>query len=164
MASLGHEFLRSSVDREPTQAPSIRIQIFESASFSSHIQVFGESGIRIRNFLNPLSRLENFEYAMNPESHGRLIQIVLSNDVTRSSPDFYLEYFMKAAERSVIASLILGIISSLITCVQLNLPMINLHFNHDKRRVDILYTVHTPHSSSKTLRYGLPSWMSVKST
>ena len=31
----------------------------------------GESGIRIRNFLNPLSRVEIFEYAMCPESRGR---------------------------------------------------------------------------------------------
>ena len=31
----------------------------------------GESGVRIRNFLNPLSRVEIFEYAMNPESWER---------------------------------------------------------------------------------------------
>ena len=33
--------------------------------------VSGESGIRIRNFLNPLSRMEISEYAMNPEWCGR---------------------------------------------------------------------------------------------
>ena len=33
--------------------------------------VSGESGIRICNFLNPLSRVEIFAYAMNPESCGR---------------------------------------------------------------------------------------------
>ena len=31
----------------------------------------GESGIRIRNFLNPLSSAEIFEYAMTQESSGR---------------------------------------------------------------------------------------------
>ena len=31
----------------------------------------GESGIRFRNFFNPLSRVEIFEYALNLESSGR---------------------------------------------------------------------------------------------
>ena len=35
------------------------------------LHVTGESGIRIRNFLNSLSRVEIFEYAMSPESSGR---------------------------------------------------------------------------------------------
>ena len=38
--------------------------------------VSGESGIRIRNFLNPLSRVEKFEYAMNSESCGRYIRTI----------------------------------------------------------------------------------------
>ena len=37
--------------------------------FRPHLS--GESGIRIRNFLSPLSRVEIFEYGMNPESYGR---------------------------------------------------------------------------------------------
>ena len=51
--------------------------IFESATFSILCRsgfrphVFGESGIRIRNFLNPLSKEEIFEYVINPESCGR---------------------------------------------------------------------------------------------
>ena len=36
-----------------------------------HLHLPGESGIRISNFLNPLSRVEIFEYAMYPESRGR---------------------------------------------------------------------------------------------
>ena len=36
-----------------------------------HLYLPGESGIRIRNFLNPLPRVEIFEYAMYPESRGR---------------------------------------------------------------------------------------------
>ena len=38
--------------------------------------VSGESGIRIRNFLNPLSRVAKFEYAMNSESCGRYIRTI----------------------------------------------------------------------------------------
>ena len=56
-------------------------------------QVPGESCIRIRNFLNPLSRVEFFEYAMNPESCGRYIRtFFLSSDVTRWSPVLYREH------------------------------------------------------------------------
>ena len=50
--------------------------IFESTTFSFWIwlpskDLSGESGIRTRNFLNPLTRVEIFEYAMNSESCGR---------------------------------------------------------------------------------------------
>ena len=50
--------------------------IFESATFSLWIwlpskDVSCESGIRTRNLLNPLTRVEIFEYAMNSESCGR---------------------------------------------------------------------------------------------
>ena len=37
--------------------------------------VSGESGIRIRKFFNPLSRVQILEYAMNPELCGRQIRI-----------------------------------------------------------------------------------------
>ena len=52
--------------------------IFESATFSFRVQlpstnVFGESGIGIRNFLNPLSKEEIFKYVINPESCGRSV-------------------------------------------------------------------------------------------
>ena len=49
---------------------------FESATFSLRIRlqfspyISSESSIQIRNFLNLLSRVEIFEYAMNPESGG----------------------------------------------------------------------------------------------
>ena len=42
----------------------------DTASVHTYLFV-GESGIRIRNFYNPLSRVEILEYAMNPESCGR---------------------------------------------------------------------------------------------
>ena len=54
-------------------------------SFNPQLFLFGygfrphgvpdESGIRIRNFLNPTSRVEIFEYAMNPDSCRPLIRI-----------------------------------------------------------------------------------------
>ena len=57
-------------------APSARIRTFFNPQlflpgygFRPHI--FGESGIRIRNVLNPLFRVEIFEYTMNPESCER---------------------------------------------------------------------------------------------
>ena len=62
------------------QTPSIRIRMFLNplfflSGFGFRPHVSGESCIRIRNFLNPLSRMEIFEYAMNPESCGREIRI-----------------------------------------------------------------------------------------
>ena len=55
----------------------------------NRLHVSGESGIQIRNFLNPLSRMEIFETeivsTLNPD-------IFLFSDVTRSSPVLYREY------------------------------------------------------------------------
>ena len=61
--------------------PSTRIRIFFDpqlflcgSGFRAHVS--GESGSRrIRNYLNPLSREEIFEYVLNPESCGRSIWI-----------------------------------------------------------------------------------------
>ena len=58
----------------PRPSTHIRIffnpQLFPSGyDFRPHVS--GESGIRIRNFFNPLSSVEIFECAMNPESRGR---------------------------------------------------------------------------------------------
>ena len=41
--------------------------------------VSGESGLQLRNSLNPLSRVEFFEYAMSPESCGRYIRTFFLN-------------------------------------------------------------------------------------
>ena len=64
--------------------------------------VSGESGIRIRNFLNPLSRVAKFEYAMNSESCGRYIRTIrtffLSSDVTRWSSVLYREYCIQEGD------------------------------------------------------------------
>ena len=55
--------------------------ICESATISFWVRlpshVSAEPGIRIRNFLNPLSRVEIFEFAMNTKSRGLQIRIFL---------------------------------------------------------------------------------------
>ena len=76
------------------EAPSTRIRIFLNPQlfrfgygFRSHVS--SETGIRSRNFVNSLSVVELFEYAINPhtpKSCGRQSQFFLSNDVLRSSP------------------------------------------------------------------------------
>ena len=53
------------------KAPSTRMRIFLKPhlflwGFCFRAHVSGESGMRNRNFLSPLSRVETFEYAMNP--------------------------------------------------------------------------------------------------
>ena len=72
--------------------------IFESATFSCRfgfrVHVSGESGIRIRNFFNPLS-LANGTFLRRYESGimWKLIRIILlSDDVTRWSPVLNREY------------------------------------------------------------------------
>jgi len=58
---------------DENRPPFTRIRIFlnpqlflSGYNFSPHVS--GESEIRIRYFLNPLSRVEIFEYTVNPES------------------------------------------------------------------------------------------------
>ena len=62
--------------RTMPQAPSTRIPIFLNpqlflCGYGFRPHVSGESGRKICEFLNPHSRVEIFEYAMNPESCGR---------------------------------------------------------------------------------------------
>ena len=66
------QFWLLMVKIERLKAPSTRIRIFLNPQlflcrFGFRPHVSGESQKRIRNFLNPLSRVEIFEYAMNPE-------------------------------------------------------------------------------------------------
>lgn len=42
------------------------------------------------------------------------------------------------APKKVITAVVLGLISRLITCVQLNLAMFNMHLDYYKQRIDIL--------------------------
>ena len=68
-----NEYLRASEKLKPRPHVSgyfwIRIFFLCGLGFRPHVS--GESGIRIRNFWNPLSRVEIFEYATNRESCGR---------------------------------------------------------------------------------------------
>ena len=61
-------------DENKPSSTSIRMffnqQLFLSG-YSLHPHVSEESSIRIHYFLNPLSRMEIFEYAVDPESCGR---------------------------------------------------------------------------------------------
>ena len=72
--------------------PSTRIPIFLNpqlflcgSGFRSH--VFGKSGRRIRNFLNPLSREEIFKYVINPESCGRCRHLLTRGGRGEEMPD-----------------------------------------------------------------------------
>ena len=60
--------------RPHVSGPFLNPQLFLSG-YGFHPHVSGESGIRIRNFLNPLSRVQIFEYGMNPELRRRQILI-----------------------------------------------------------------------------------------
>ena len=56
--------------RTKAWSTTIRIFLNQQRFLSGHgYRPSGEFDIRIRNFLNPLSRVETFEYAMNPESY-----------------------------------------------------------------------------------------------
>ena len=62
--------------------------IFESATFSFRIRVLStrirQIRMRIRNFLNPLSRVEIFESANNLEPFGRAnLDIFVSDDMAK---------------------------------------------------------------------------------
>ena len=56
------------------------------SGFSFRPHVSGEAGIRIRNFLNPLVRVEIFEEAMIPEKWSAKCGFFLFGEVTTSIP------------------------------------------------------------------------------
>ena len=117
--------------------------IFESATFSFRIRLSSTPirriRMRIRSFLNPLSRVEIFESANNLEPCGRASpDIFESDDVTKSGLVFIAWIFNMAAELNVVPSLLLAIISSLIVYVEVNVAMFTVHFSYCKRRLDIL--------------------------
>ena len=75
VSSLFFQFWRLMVKIEHREAPSRRIRIFFNpqlflCGFGFQPHVSGESEKRNRDFLNLLSRVEIFEYAMNPERRG----------------------------------------------------------------------------------------------
>lgn len=79
-------------------------------------------------------------YAVYPDTCGRLYPyIFVYADVTVSEPVFFRARFSKmAASRNVLCSMLLGLLSSLIACLQLNVAMLNLNFNYLRRRLSIM--------------------------
>ena len=74
-------------------APSTRIRIFLTlqlflSRFGFRPHVAGESAIRIRTFLNPLSRVEMFEYATNQQDRP-LAPVVQKLDAIHRIIDHY---------------------------------------------------------------------------
>ena len=76
----------------------------------------------IRRFLYTLSRVEISVYAVYPDTCGRSYPyIFVYADVTVSEPVFFRARFSKmAASRNVVCSMLLGLLSSLIACLELN--------------------------------------------
>ena len=109
--------------------------IFESATFSFRIRLsstrIGRIRKQIRKFLNPLSRVELFESDNISDTCGR------------SNP--YLPCKFKLADRRQLASVLLGLISSLLACMQLNVTLLNAEVSYARRRLDIckLFTFST---------------------
>ena len=101
---------------------------------------FGESHLRIRKPLNLLSRMETFESDTFLDTCGRSSPDTFeSDDVARSGlvssvvSTAWLQNNM-AAKQNVLAVLVV-LISSLVTSVQLNVAMLTVHFNYIKRGV-----------------------------
>ena len=94
----------------------------------------------IRRFLYTLSRVKISVYAVYPDTCGRSYPyIFVYADVTVSEPVFFRARFSKmAASRNVVSSVLLGLLSSLIACLELNVAMLNLNFNYLRRRLNIM--------------------------
>ena len=71
-------------------------------------------------------------YAVYPDTCGRSYPyIFVYADVTVSEPVFFRARFSKmAASRNVVCSKLLGLLLSLIACLELNVAMLNLNFNY----------------------------------
>ena len=79
-------------------------------------------------------------YAVYPDRCGRSYPyIFVYADVTVSEPVFFRARFSKmAASRNVVCSMLLGLLSSLIACLELNVAMLNLNFNYLRRRLSVM--------------------------
>ena len=79
-------------------------------------------------------------YAVYPDTCKRSYPyIFVYADVTVSEPVFFRARFSKmAASRNVVCSMLLGLLSSLIACLELNVAMLNLNFNYLRRRLSIM--------------------------
>ena len=92
-------------------------------------------GVLIRHsnpplFESALHRVESFEYAtIRNRVDAKSGYFLSSVDVARYDGPVISLNFSRRRERNVIASFLLGLsVSSIITCVQLNLAMITVHF------------------------------------
>ena len=82
-----------------------------------------------RKFLNTYE--SGIVWTLNP-------YFFLSSDVTRFSPVLYREYWRRCRAQCYRFFTAWTLVSSFITCVQLNLATITVHLNYAKRRLDIL--------------------------
>ena len=80
----------------------------------------------IWSFLYTLSRVEISVYVVYPDTCGRSYPyIFVYADVTVSEPVFFRARFSKmAASRNIVCSMLLGLLSSLIACLELNVAML----------------------------------------
>ena len=77
--------------------------------------------------------------------------IFVYTDVTVSEPVFFRARFSKmAASRNVVCSMLLGLLSSLIACLELNVAMLTLNFNYLRRRLSIMRLLAISDSSVQT--------------
>ena len=85
-------------------------------------------------------RSGNFCIRYDQDTCGRSYPyIFVYADVTVSEPVFFRARFSKmAASRNVVCSMLLGLLSSLIACLELNVAMLNLNFNYLRRRLSIM--------------------------
>ena len=117
------------------KAPSTRIRRFSYpqiflCGYTQRPHVSAVYARCIRRFLYTLSRVEISVYAVYPDTCGRSYPyIFVYADVTVSEPVFFRARFSKmAASRNVVCSMLLGLLSSLIACLELNVAMLNLNF------------------------------------
>ena len=94
-------------------------------------------------FLNPLSRVETFEYNMNPISCARQIRsnpwTFESDDATKTVPVFTTWTCNMEAKTNAIASLFVGLISRLTAYFLLELSIFSLHLKLRKDDSTFLY-------------------------
>ena len=84
-----HLSLTSSLPSSIHTYPDILTPQLFLCGFGFRPHVAGESAIRIRNFLNPLSRVEMFEYATNPQDRALAPVVQKLDNVVHRIIDHY---------------------------------------------------------------------------
>ena len=135
-----------------TKAPSTRIQIFLNpqlflSGYGYRPHAHGEFASKSGNFFNPLSRVEIFESDNISDTCGtvesRYFLIRCRHKI--GARNLSRKFKQLAADRRQIASVLLGLISSLLACMQLNVAQLNAEISYARRRLDIckLFTLST---------------------